>query len=258
MHFGAGFQREKGAKKGVPAGSGGSNLPPPSGFVKTFLKGRFRSDFSAANPVPDDPSVDRFARVRLSSQALHKALYTMNRAGRNEADIQAAEPQASEQARLSRAHEDGRRPQDVEPSPQAGSFADRRQGRREVESRAQGAGERLPREARIRLGSEIRELLRRGERKRTKHVDVFFSASPVSHARLGLIVPKFGHRIVERNLLKRRLREIGRRSVLPQLTRDGCPVDVLLRARRSAYEADFEGLEVCVLGAMEGVCSEPS
>ncbi|MEM7417432.1 MAG: ribonuclease P protein component [Gemmatimonadota bacterium] len=116
----------------------------------------------------------------------------------------------------------------------------------------------MPREARIRLGSEIRELLRRGERKKTRHVDVFFSASPVSHARLGLIVPKFGHRIVQRNLLKRRLREIGRRSVLPRLAERECHVDVLFRARRSAYDIDFAGLEGCVLGAMEGLCSERS
>ena len=56
-------------------------------------------------------------------------------------------------------------------------------------------------------------LLERGKRKRTTHLDVFFAPSPATFSRLGLIVPKHGRKIVERNLLKRRLREIGR----PQL-----------------------------------------
>ena len=119
-------------------------------------------------------------------------------------------------------------------------------------------GEGLPRASRIRLGSEIRDLLRRGKRERTKHVDVFFEASPVSHARLGLIVPKYGHRIVRRNLVKRRLREIGRRSLLPSLAARGCETDVILRARRSAYDSDFGELERSVLSALEAMCSAES
>jgi len=114
-----------------------------------------------------------------------------------------------------------------------------------------GRVEGLPREARIRLGSEIRELLERGKRKRTRNVDVFFAASPASRSRLGLIVPKHGQRIVDRNLVKRRLREIGRRMVLPGLDGEGVQADVILRARRAAYEADFAVLEKEVKEAME-------
>jgi len=116
--------------------------------------------------------------------------------------------------------------------------------------------ERLPRGARIRLGSEIRELLERGKRKRTKNLDVFFAASPASRSRLGLIVPKHGHKIVERNLLKRRLREIGRRRLLPDLDATGVKADVLLRARRPAYGADFAKLEAEVRDAVEDLCSQ--
>lgn len=122
-----------------------------------------------------------------------------------------------------------------------------------------GRVEGLPREARIRLGSEIRELLERGKRKRTRNVDVFFAASPASRSRLGLIVPKHGHRIVDRNLVKRRLREIGRRMVLPGLDGVGVHADVILRARRAAYEADFAVLEKevkeAVEEAVEDLCS---
>jgi ribonuclease P protein component len=86
-------------------------------------------------------------------------------------------------------------------------------------------------------------------------VDVFFAASPASRSRLGLIVPKHGHRIVERNLVKRRLREIGRRSALPQLDEAGVHLDLLLRARRSAYGVSYETLEVEVKSVVEELCS---
>ena len=101
---------------------------------------------------------------------------------------------------------------------------------------------RFPRSSRIQAGEEIRNLMRRGERKRMRHVDVFFAASPVAIPRFGLVVPKHRHRIVERNRLKRRLREIARTEVLPRLRGAGRPLDVLVRARPEAYAAGFEAL----------------
>jgi ribonuclease P protein component len=101
-------------------------------------------------------------------------------------------------------------------------------------------------------------LLERGKRKRTTNVDVFFAASPASHSRLGLIVPKHGHEIVERNLVKRRLREIGRRAILPGLRDTGVCVDILLRARRGAYDVDFGRLVIEVRQAVEDLCSRES
>lgn len=182
----------------------------------------------------------------------------MNRAGRNEADIQAPQPQAGEQARIPRSHEDRGGAQDAQPPSEAGSGADRRQDRRQVVGASSGRDEALPREARIRLGSEIRALLERGKRKRTRSLDVFFSASPVSHSRVGLVVPKHGHRIVQRNLLKRRLREILRREVLRGLRQRELSLDVLIRTRRVAYDLDFLELRDEVLRAVEEVCSQSS
>jgi ribonuclease P protein component len=190
------------------------------------------------------------------SKLVFRRLRTMNLAGSNEADIQAAQPQADEQARVSGAHEDGGRTQDAEPPAQAGPSSHRREGGRQVAEDSSAGGERLPRDARIRLGSEIRDLLERGKRKRTPNLDVFFAASPASRSRLGLIVPKHGHRVVDRNKLKRRLREIGRRQVLPGLEEIGVRGDVLIRARRVAYAADFERLAGEVREAVEGLCSE--
>ena len=102
--------------------------------------------------------------------------------------------------------------------------------------------EALPRARRITRGEEIRGVLRWGKRSRTAHLDVFDSASPSAHPRAGVIVPRHGGRIVDRNRLKRRIRELLRREVLPALRQRGVRRDVLVRARREAYEARFEDL----------------
>jgi ribonuclease P protein component len=118
---------------------------------------------------------------------------------------------------------------------------------------------RLPRSSRIHRSSDIRTVMLRGKRKRTPHLDVFFIASPVSFARFGVVVPKHRHRIVDRNLLKRRLREIGRTEVLPALRGAGAPLDVLVRARREAYAAEFGQLREEIRKVVQGLCSnEPS
>jgi ribonuclease P protein component len=53
------------------------------------------------------------------------------------------------------------------------------------------------------------------------------------------VVPKYGHSSVERNKLKRRLRELARRQLLTL----AASCDVLVRARREAYQATFERLQ---------------
>ncbi len=75
-----------------------------------------------------------------------------------------------------------------------------------------------------------------GKRRRTDHLDLFTRVSPAGCSRLAVIVPRHRHTAVERNRLKRRLREIGRRRVLPVLTE---PTDVAVRARAGAYDATF-------------------
>lgn len=53
--------------------------------------------------------------------------------------------------------------------------------------------------------------------------------------RVGLIVPRYGHSAVERNRLKRRLREIARHELLPL----GLILDIVLRCLEPAYAAGF-------------------
>jgi ribonuclease P protein component len=64
--------------------------------------------------------------------------------------------------------------------------------------------------------------------------------------------------VVDRNLLKRRLREIGRREILPRLDSAGRRADILIRARGRAYEVDFDSLAREVREAVEGLCSDAS
>ena len=100
-------------------------------------------------------------------------------------------------------------------------------------------------------------MFKRGKRKRTEHLDVFFAASPASRSRLGVLVPKHRHRVVERNLLRRRLKEIGRTRVLPALHRAGRSMDVMVRARPEAYDASFAALRDELDVVTEGICCAP-
>jgi ribonuclease P protein component len=59
------------------------------------------------------------------------------------------------------------------------------------------------------------------------------------HPRVGIVVPKHRRRIVERNRVKRRLRELVRTSLLPNLDRR---IDLLIRAKPEAYNATFQDL----------------
>lgn len=53
-----------------------------------------------------------------------------------------------------------------------------------------------------------------------------------------MIVPRHRNTAVARNRLKRRLRELVRTQLLPGAP----PADVVIRARREAYDATFEML----------------
>ena len=56
--------------------------------------------------------------------------------------------------------------------------------------------------------------------------------------RVGIVVPRHKHSAVDRNRLKRRLRELARLRLLPTLP----PGQVVIRARPEAYTATFDQL----------------
>ncbi len=117
----------------------------------------------------------------------------------------------------------------------------------------QGFG--LPRESRIARSAEIRLLFQRGKRRKTRHLDAFVSPSPAPFPRLGVVVGKHKHTIVERNRVRRRLRELGRTVLLPALRNSGAVLDVMVRARPEAYDAPFERLREEMETLAEELCS---
>lgn len=67
------------------------------------------------------------------------------------------------------------------------------------------------------------------------------AASPLGHSRVAIVVPRHQHSAVDRNRLKRRLRELTRTELLP-LLRTRSALDVAIRARREAYAAPMDAL----------------
>lgn len=92
----------------------------------------------------------------------------------------------------------------------------------------------------------MQAVIREGKRIRTVHLDVRAIASPFDHSRIGLVVPRHQHSAVDRNRLKRRLRELARLELLPSL-HTAASVDVAIRARREAYDASFDALRADVM-----------
>ena len=118
--------------------------------------------------------------------------------------------------------------------------------------------QRLPRARRITGKGEIRELFQRGKRSRTAHLDVFDSPSPFAFPRVGVVVPKHRRTAVERNRLKRRLREVLRAELLPRMADAQLAADVLVRARKEAYSATFAQLRDELVAWSEKRCSRAS
>lgn len=180
----------------------------------------------------------------------------------HDADIQTPEPEEEEQTRVPGPYADPRGSQNAEPASPAGSSSPGGERRLEVGGMTEarpGAGApgrfRLPPASRVVRTRDIQGLLRRGRRKKTSHLDVFFLSSEEEGPRVGLIVPKHRRRVVDRNRVKRRLRELSRREVLPRLRDGGVHLDLLIRARREAYETSYRQLRRELLEVTEELCS---
>jgi ribonuclease P protein component len=72
----------------------------------------------------------------------------------------------------------------------------------------------------------------------TERLEARASASLFLHPRVGIVVPKHRHNVVDRNRVKRRLRELVRTRLLRDLGR----VDLLIRAKPEAYDSTFNEL----------------
>ncbi len=112
------------------------------------------------------------------------------------------------------------------------------------------AGERFPRAARLRSERDIRATFREGRRRSGPDLELFARVSAAGRPRVAIVVPKHGRTIVQRNRLRRRLREILRREWLPEAAREGASVDLVVRARPTAYDLDFGALRSGLLEAL--------
>jgi len=70
---------------------------------------------------------------------------------------------------------------------------------------------------------------------------------------MGLVVPKFRATGVARNRLRRRLKEIWRRDVMPMQP----PWDLVIRITKAAYVAPFAALRLELLAWRDAVCPPP-
>lgn len=89
------------------------------------------------------------------------------------------------------------------------------------------------------------------------HLDVRALASPLAHSRVGIVVPRHQHSAVDRNRLKRQLRELVRIELLPVLS-DRSSTDIAIRARREAYGAAFAVLRDDIVSVAARLASDES
>jgi ribonuclease P protein component len=101
----------------------------------------------------------------------------------------------------------------------------------------------LPKSARLRSTSDIRAMFREGRRRTSGSLEAYLRTAPGGRGpRIGVVVPRHGHTIVDRNRLRRRLRELLRTEWLARAREQGDELDLLVRARRSAYDRTFDEL----------------
>ena len=117
---------------------------------------------------------------------------------------------------------------------------------------ARDGGYGFPRRHRLTRGAELKATIQEGKRIRTVNLDVRTLASPLSHPRVGIVVPRHRQSAVDRNRLKRRIRELVRIDLLPAL-KARTPVDVVIRARIDAYAAGFAALRADILAVQRRV-----
>lgn len=106
-------------------------------------------------------------------------------------------------------------------------------------------------EFRLRKHADYQRVYQASRKQFSKQMAYFFTLRPASETtpRIGLTVGKVMGKAVDRNRIKRRMREAIRRN-LPALT---LPVDVILHPRRAVIDLDFATLERDVAKVFEAI-----
>ncbi len=100
---------------------------------------------------------------------------------------------------------------------------------------------------RLRKHADYQLAYKNGRKQYTKNIGYFYAVRPAERrsdtagARVGLTVPKALGKAVDRNRIKRRLRETVRHN-LPLLAACG-PLDIILHPRRATLTMDFPTLD---------------
>lgn len=172
-----------------------------------------------------------------------------HRVNLDETDVPAAQQAADEQTWVSRADAHPMGACGTEPPPEKGAqTADRRASH---QTRGALKPEALPRSWRLTRTSDLTAVLRTGYRRHTPRLDISWRGNELGHPRLGVVVPRHGRTAVRRNRLRRRLREMARRRILPRLT----SVDVVIRSKSPAYDAPLADLEGDLTGWLHSLDS---
>lgn len=120
---------------------------------------------------------------------------------------------------------------DSQPPPEEGPEAPDRPAAVQIRQRL--TSYRFPQSHRLTRKAELTSVLRRGKRVRTRFLEIRAMPSPLAHPRAGLIIAKGRRRAVDRNRIKRKIREAVRLYLLPVLGR----VDFVIRTRDEIYGA---------------------
>ena len=96
-------------------------------------------------------------------------------------------------------------------------------------------------------------MFRSGTRRSCGSLDVYSLPREGRPPRIGVVVPRHGRTIVERNRLERRLREVLRTGWLPDERVRPAPRDLLVRARDTAYERSFDDLRSELQRCLESI-----
>ncbi len=109
---------------------------------------------------------------------------------------------------------------------------------RGVEQRVIRDGGRFPRTARLLKHSDFDRVYKQGKRQFSSHMTVYYLAHAGSQPRIGLTVGRVLGGAVERNRLKRRLRE----AVRLRRSRLKAAVDVVINPKKSVLTVEFPAL----------------
>jgi ribonuclease P protein component len=100
------------------------------------------------------------------------------------------------------------------------------------------AGAKFPRNARLLKHADFDRVYKQGRRHFSSHMTVFYSRQVEGNARVGFTVGRVLGGAVERNRIKRRLREAVRLS----RSRLNSPVDVVINPKKSVLGVEFSAL----------------